>query len=59
MTNSSWNNIEFWNTTKSDAVSYETDDDGEIITDDDGNPVIKANSATFTKTNIPHQLRVV
>lgn len=59
MTNSSWNNIEFWNTTKSDVVSYETDGEGEIITDDDGNPVIKANNATFTKTNIPHQLRVV
>lgn len=59
MTNSSWNNIEFWNTVKSDTVAYELDENDEVITDSDGNPVIKANAATFTKTSIPYQLRVV
>lgn len=59
MTNSSWNTIEFWNTLKSDSISYEYDEDNKIVTDDEGNPVVIANLATFTKTTIPHQLRVV
>jgi hypothetical protein len=59
MTNSSWNSIEFWNTLKSDAITYERDEHDEIVTDDEGNPVIEANTATFTKTTVPHQLRVV
>jgi hypothetical protein len=59
MTNSSWNTIEFWNTVKSDTVSYEYDEHDELVTDDEGNPVINANTATFTKSTIPHQLRVV
>lgn len=57
--NSSWQNIEFWNTSKSDSVEYEKDEEGNIITDDDNNPVIKANVATFTKTRIPYQLQTV
>lgn len=59
MVNSSWNNIEFWNAAKSGDVVYERDDNNEIVTDDEGNPVILANNATFTRSSIPSQLRTV
>lgn len=59
MTNSSWQNIEFWNTSKSGDVQYMTDDHGEIVLDEENNPVIEAAVATFTKTTIPYQLQTV
>lgn len=59
MTNSSWNTIEFWNTTKNGDITYVRDDNGEIVYDDDNNPVIAANLATFTRSSVPYQLRTI
>lgn len=54
MENSSWNTIEFWNTSKSGEVVYVLDQNNEPVLDEDNNPVIAASSATFTKTTVPH-----
>jgi hypothetical protein len=59
MINSSWQSIEFWNTTKSGEIVYVRDENQEIVFDDEGNPVIAANLATFTRTTIPYQINVV
>ena len=59
MRNSSWQSIEFWNTTKSGEIVYVRDENQEIVFDDEGNPVIAANLATFTRTTIPYQINVV
>ena len=59
MINSSWNTIEFWNTTKSGSVQYVRDEHNDLVLDDDNNPILMPTTATFTKTTIPHQLRVV
>lgn len=59
MENSSWNTLEFWNTVKSGDIEYEKDENGEIATDDEGNAIIKANIATFTKSSVPHQISTV
>lgn len=59
MVNSSWNTIEFWNTTKSGSVQYVRDEHNELVLDEDNNPILMPSSATFTKTTVPYQLRVV
>ena len=59
MQNSSWQNIEFWDTTKSDDVVYVYDENNEIVVDDDGNPITEANVATFTKTTVPATMQAL
>ena len=59
MQNSSWNNIEFWDTYKSGDILYVRDENNEIILDDDNLPVLLPNTATFIKSNIPSQLTTV
>lgn len=59
MTNSSWQTIEFWNTTKSGDVQYARDEHNEILLDEDNNPIIEAAAATFTKTTVPYQIQTV
>lgn len=59
MNNSSWNTIEFWDTTKSGEIQYVRDENDEIVLDDDNLPIIAPNTATFTKSTIPAQLSTV
>ena len=59
MQNSSWNTIEFWDTTKSGEIQYVRDSNNEIVLDDDNLPVLAPNTATFTKSTIPASLSTV
>lgn len=59
MQNSSWNTIEFWNTTKSGDIQYITDEHGDTAYGDDNLPILAPNNATFTKTTIPSTLSTV
>jgi hypothetical protein len=59
MQNSSWNTIEFWDTVKSGDITYVRDENDEIVVDDEGNPILVPNIATFTKSTIPTQLSTV
>ena len=59
MQNSSWNTIEFWDTTKSGDVAYVRDEHGEIVLDDDNLPILIPNEATFTRSTIPSRLTTV
>jgi len=59
MQNSSWNTIEFWDTTKSGDIEYITDEHGDTVYGDDNLPILAPNNATFTKTTIPSTLSTV
>ena len=56
MQNSSWNSIEFWDTTKSGSIQYVRDENDEIVLDDDNLPVLMPSLATFTKSTVPSQM---
>ena len=56
MQNSSWNSIEFWDTSKSGSVEYVRDDNGEVVLDDDNLPVLVPSIATFTRSSVPSQM---
>ena len=59
MQNSSWDTIEFWNTTKTGDITYVTDEHGELVLDDEDLPILVPNAATFTKSAIPATLNTV